>query len=38
MRKSLLALSAVAGAAVMLVTGCFSTSVDTNRFSSQIVE
>lgn len=36
MKKSLLALSIVAGAVVMLVTGCSSTSVDTNRFGSQV--
>ena len=36
MKKTLFALSVVAGAVIMLATGCSSTSVDTNRFGSQI--
>ena len=36
MKKSLFALSVIAGAVAMLVTGCSSTSVDTNRFGAQV--
>ena len=37
MKKSMFALSIVAGAVAMLVTGCSSTSVETNRFGSQVI-
>ena len=36
MKKSMFVLTIIAGAVAMLATGCSSTSVDTNRFGSQI--
>jgi hypothetical protein len=36
MKKSLFALVVMAGTAMMLLSGCASTSVDTNRFGSQV--